>query len=132
MVEYWCEKRLLQQKEGPSHMQTHNGKLARASSRRAARPAGTPPAEEGIVSSGIAFQLWRLYQHAWLVCLIFPLAQVLREPISPWQVGLRLFSLLGFAAGYTWLMWPHPASQKTQARARSRLSFLLFGVLGIL
>jgi two-component system, NarL family, sensor histidine kinase DesK len=40
---------------------------------------------------------------------------------------LRLFALLGFAAGYTWLMWPHPASQKT--RARSRLSFLLFGVL---
>jgi two-component system sensor histidine kinase DesK len=85
-----------------------------------------------IASSGVTFQLWRLYQHAWLVCLLFPLAQVLREPISPWQVVVRGLALTGFATGYTWLMWPHPASQKTRARARSRLSFLLFGVLGIL
>src|SRR5205823_1785248 len=95
-------------------------------------PAEREPADEVIASSGVTFQLWRLYQHAWLVCLIFPLAQIVREPISPWQIGLRLFSLIGFAAGYTWLMWPHPASQKTRARGRSRLSFLLFGVLGIL
>ncbi len=80
----------------------------------------------------MTFQLWRLYQHAWLVCLIFPLAQVVREPISPWQVVLRGLALSGFAAGYTWLMWPHPASQKRRARIRSRFSFLLFGILGIL
>ena len=80
-----------------------------------------------IASSGVTFQLWRLYQHAWLVCLIFPLASVAREPISPWQVVVRGLALIGFATGYTWLMWPHPASQKT--RARSRFSFLLFGVL---
>src|SRR4030088_1160465 len=75
--------------------------------------------EEMIASSGVTFQLWRLYQHAWLVCLLFPLAQVLREPISPWQVVVRGLALIGFATGYTWLMWPHPASQKTRARARS-------------
>jgi two-component system sensor histidine kinase DesK len=43
---------------------------------------------------------------------------------------MRGLALTGFATGYTWLMWPHPASQKT--RARARFSFLLFGVLGIL
>ena len=107
--------------------------------RTAARQVGTIPShgertrsEDGIASSGVTFQLWRLYQHAWLVCLIFPLAQVVGEPISPWQVGLRLFSLLGFAAGYTWLMWPHPASQQTRARAHPRLAFLLLSVLVIL
>ena len=92
----------------------------------------TAPSEEMIASSGVTFLLWRLYQHAWLVCLIFPLASVAREPISPWQVVVRGLALIGFATGYTWLMWPHPASQKTRARAHPRLSFLLFGALGIL
>lgn len=34
------------------------------------------PTEEVIASSGITFQLWRLYQHAWLVCLFFPLVSL--------------------------------------------------------
>src|SRR5260221_9302341 len=132
MVEYWHEKGLLQQNGGFSPMQTHNGKLARASSRRAARPAGTPPAEEGIASSGIAFQLWRLYQHAWLVCLIFPLAALVRNPLPVWHLALGGVALVGFAASYTWLMWPHPASQGARLRARSRISFLLFVALSVL
>src|SRR5260370_13467000 len=98
----------------------------------ATSPGGTARSEEGIASSGVTFQLWRLYQHAWLVCLIFPLAQVVREPISPWQVVLRGLALSGFAAGYTWLMWPHPASQKRRARIRSRVSVLLFCLPGVL
>ncbi len=113
-------------------MQTHNGKLARASSRRAARPAGTPPAEEGIASSGIAFQLWRLYQHAWLVCLIFPLASLVRNPLPVWHLALGGVALVGFAASYTWLMWPHPASQGARLRARSPISYLLFVALSVL
>src|SRR5258706_1464667 len=113
-------------------MQTHNGKLARASSRRAARPAGTQPAEEGIASSGIAFQLWRLYQHAWLVCLIFPLAALVRNPLPVWHLALGGVALVGFAASYAWLMWPHPASQGARLRARSRSSFLLFVALSVL
>ena len=88
--------------------------------------------DDVLVSSGVTFQLWRLYQHAWLICLIFPLAQVVREPVSPWQVVVRGFALIGFAAGYTWLMWPHPASQKTRARAHAPLAFVLFGLLGTL
>jgi two-component system, NarL family, sensor histidine kinase DesK len=99
---------------------------------RATSPGETAHAEEVIASSGVTFQLWRLYQHAWLVCLLFPLAELLREPISPWQVVVRGLALIGFAAGYTWLMWPHPASQRARAREHSRFSFLLFGVLGIL
>ena len=132
MVEYWREKCLLQQKGGPSPMQTHNGKLARASSRSAAHPAGTQPAEEGIASSGIAFQLWRLYQHAWLVCLIFPLASLVRNPLPVWHLALGGVALVGFAASYTWLMWPHPASQGARLRARSPISYLLFVALSVL
>src|SRR5258708_31829229 len=132
MVEYWREKRMLQQKGGSSPMQTHNGKLARASSRSAAHPAGTRPTEEGIASSGITFQLWRLYQHAWLVCLIFPLASLVRDPLPVWHLALGLLALVGFAASYTWLMWPHPASQGARLRARSRISFLLFVALSML
>jgi two-component system, NarL family, sensor histidine kinase DesK len=113
-------------------MQTHNGKLARDKVRRAAYPGGTQPAEEGIASSGIAFHLWRLYQHAWLVCLIFPLASLVRDPIPVWHLALGLLALIGFAASYTWLMWPHPASQGTRMRARSRISFLLFVALSVL
>jgi two-component system, NarL family, sensor histidine kinase DesK len=92
---------------------------------------GSAHSEEIIASSGVTFQFWRLYQHAWLVCLIFPLASVVMHPISPWQVVVRVLALIGFAIGYTWLMWPHPASQKTWGGARSRFSFLLVGALGI-
>jgi two-component system sensor histidine kinase DesK len=99
---------------------------------QAAPQKGAAHSEEMIASSGVTFQLWRLYQHAWLVCLIFPLASVVTRSISPWQVVVRGLALIGFAAGYTWLMWPHPASQQTRACAHSRLSFLLFGALGIL
>ena len=98
-----------------------------------ARSADTIARSDNVmVSSGVTFQLWRLYQHAWLICLVFPLAQVVREPISPWQVVVRGFALIGFAAGYTWLMWPHPASQKTRARAHTPLAFALFSLLGTL
>ncbi len=110
---------------------SHHRKTAEQSV-TATSPGGAARSEEMIASSGVTFQLWRLYQHAWLVCLLFPLAQIVREPTSLWQVVLRGLSLIGFAAGYTWLMWPHPASQKARVRAHSWLSFLLLGLLGIL
>src|SRR6266516_1420468 len=74
------------------------------------RPSGTPSSDEGIASSGVTFQLWRLYQHAWLVCLFFPLVSLVREPSPWWRLLLGLCALLFFATSYTWLMWPHPAS----------------------
>src|SRR5712692_9447835 len=113
-------------------MQTHNGKLARASSRRVARPASTQLAEEGIASSGITFHLWRLYQHAWLACLFFPFISLVSEPTPLWHLVLGLLALIFFAASYTWLMWPHPASQGARVRARSRISSMLFVILSVL
>ncbi len=95
----------------------------------AACPGGIALSNEVIASSGVTFHLWRLYQHAWLVCLLFPLASLVRKPISPWHLTLGLLALVGFAAGYTWLMWPHPVSQEARARSRSRLSYLLFGAM---
>jgi two-component system sensor histidine kinase DesK len=93
---------------------------------------GTTRSDEVIVSSGVTFHLWRLYQHAWLVCLLFPLIELLYSPTSLWQVILKLLALVGFAVCYTWLMWPHPVSQEARGRSRSLLSFLLFGALGVL
>ncbi len=95
-------------------------------------PGGTQPSDEGIASSGVTFYLWRLYQHAWLVCLFFPLVSLVREPPATFRLVLGLVALLVFAVSYTWLMWPHPASQGAQARARSRFSFLLFVALSLL
>ena len=119
-------------KEGASLMWTRSGNSIQARGERISCLAGREPADEGIASSGIAFHLWRLYQHAWLVCLLFPFASLVREPLSLWRLIAGLLALLMFAASYTWLMWPHPASQEARARSRSLLCFLLFGVLGLL
>jgi hypothetical protein len=97
--------------------------------RDTSQAAGTRVLDEGIASSGFTFQLWRLYQHAWLVCLCFPLVSLVREPVSTFRVALGLFALFFFAASYTWLMWPHPASQGMRARSRSRLALALLVVL---
>jgi len=100
--------------------------------RRSSRPARTLSSDEGIASSGVTFQLWRLYQHAWLVCLFFPLVSLVQEPSPWWHIVLGLCALLLFAAGYTWLMWPHPASRGARHRVNSQISFLLFGALAAL
>jgi two-component system sensor histidine kinase DesK len=113
-------------------MQTRHSQHTQEKREGTVGPGRTQPADEVIARSGISFHLWRLYQHTWLVCLLFPLVQVWREPISPWQVVLRGLALSGFATGYTWLMWPHPASLKTRTRLRTRFSFLLLSVIGIL
>jgi two-component system sensor histidine kinase DesK len=96
------------------------------------RPGDRRPSDEGIASSGVTFQLWRLYQHAWLVCLFFPLVALVRQPPGTFRLVLGLCALLLFAAGYTWLMWPHPASQAARGRIHSRFSFLLFVALSLL
>src|SRR5260221_1052975 len=110
-----------------SHHQDREGQ-----SLKAAPSVGTDRSEEMIASSGVTFQLWRLYQHAWLVCLVFPLIALYREPISLGHLILGILALIGFATGYTWLMWPHPVSQKARTQAHSRFSFVLLGTLGVL
>jgi len=94
--------------------------------------SGSALSGDVIASSGITFHLWRLYQHAWLVCLIFPLVALLGEPHPAWQLVVGLVALLFFAVSYTWLMWPHPASLGARLRARSRLSLFLFALLAVL
>ncbi len=93
---------------------------------------GDVRSEEMIASSGVTFRLWRLYQHAWLICLVFPLVALFREPISLGHLSLGLLALVGFATGYTWLMWPHPVNQELRTRTRPRFSFVVFGMLGAL
>ncbi len=110
-------------------MQISQGHRARTQALETVRLAGTPPADEGIASSGITFRLWRLYQRFWLLCLLFPLISLVREPQAFWHLALGLFSLLFFVASYTWLTWPHPVTQHRPTRMRSRLSLLLLVVL---
>jgi two-component system, NarL family, sensor histidine kinase DesK len=112
-------------------MWTRSGKNIRAKGERITCPAGREPADEVIASSGITFHLWRLYQHFWLVCLFFPLASLIGEPTVTFRLALGVLALLFFATSYTWIMWPHPASQGARARARFRLSFLLFLALSL-
>ena len=95
-------------------------------------PAGTARSDEVIASSGVTFHLWRLYQHAWLACLFFPLVSLVREPGSPWHLVLGLVALGCYAASYTWLMWPHPVHWAAQARIRSWRARLLWMVLVVL
>ena len=94
--------------------------------------AGTVRSDEVIASSGVTFHLWRLYQHAWLACLFFPLVSLLREPGSPWHLVLGLVALGWYATSYTWLMWPHPVHWAAQARIRSWRARLLWMVLVVL
>ncbi len=110
-------------------MQINQGQRTRTKEAEATHSGGRPPADEGIASSGITFRLWRLYQRFWLLCLLFPLISLVREPQAFWHLALGLFGLLFFAASYTWLTWPHPVNPRRRTRMRSRLSLLLLVVL---
>jgi two-component system sensor histidine kinase DesK len=112
-------------------MQTQQGQETRERTQAATQAGGTEATNEVIVSSGVTFHLWRLYQHAWLVCLFFPLVSLVSQPLTPLHLAMGLFSVLFFAASYTWLMWPHPASQGARLRTRSRTALLLFVVLSL-
>jgi two-component system, NarL family, sensor histidine kinase DesK len=110
-------------------MRTRDDHPLRAKRKGKISPQGV---DEVIASSGVTFHLWRLYQHAWLVCLFFPLMAFVREPPATWRLVLGLFALLFFAGSYTWLMWPHPVRQGARGRVRSWLSFPLFVALSLL
>lgn len=112
-------------------MWTRSGKTLQAKEREITYPAGRSKADGVIAKSGVTSHLWRLYQHFWLVCLLFPFISLLNEPLELWHLLLGIFALLFFAASYTWIMWPHPVYQRTQTQARSRLSLLLFIALSL-
>ncbi|HET8844470.1 MAG TPA: sensor histidine kinase [Ktedonobacteraceae bacterium] len=113
-------------------MQIGHHQDTRAQANQAVFSVGTAGHKEAIASSGVSFRLWRLYQHAWLVCLAFPLIELVQKPITLWHLTLGLLALTGFATGYTWLMWPHPATLGAQLRSQSRISWLCFGILSTL
>lgn len=95
----------------------------------AAGPRGPATPDGVIASSGIAFTLWRLYQHFWLLCLLFPLVSLVRAPGSLAHLVGGLGALVFFASSYTWLMWPHPVSRAVQSQARRQTQVALFMVL---
>ncbi len=111
-------------------MKTIQAQLARGYAQWEEHLTSMEGAEALIASSGISFRLWRLYQQFWLlVCLLFPIVSLVREPPSTVRLLLAIAALVFFAASYTWLMWPHPASSAARARSRSRSSLMLFAVL---
>ena len=110
-------------------MKTIRTQLARGYARWARYLTTMEGAEVLVVSSGIPFHLWRLYQHFWLVCLLFPIVSLVQTPLPPARLFLALAALVCFAVSYTWLMWPHPASSGARKRSRSPASLILFGVL---
>ena len=110
-------------------MKTIRTQLARGYARWERYLTTMEGAEVLVVSSGIPFHLWRLYQHFWLVCLLFPIVSLVQTPLPAARLFLALAALVFFAVSYTWLMWPHPASSGARKRSRSPASLILFGVL---
>src|SRR5947207_2017443 len=111
-------------------MKAIQAQLARGYALWEEHPTGMEGAEALVATSGISFHLWRLYQQFWLlVCLLFPVVSLVREPPSPVRLLLVIAALVIFAGSYTWLMWPHPASSAARARARGRSSLVLFALL---
>src|SRR6266566_10107951 len=122
---------VLQQANRRDHMRISQRRVP-GQPMKAACPGGTARSDEVIASSGVTFHLWRLYQHAWLACLFFPLVSLVREPGEPGHLVLGLVALGLYAASYTWLMWPHPVHWAAQARIRSWRARLLWMVLVVL
>jgi two-component system sensor histidine kinase DesK len=114
-------------KEGDSIMQARDDDPRRAKGSICRKRVETN--DDAITESGVTFHLWRLYQHFWLFCVFFPLASLLSRPDPLVRLAVGSTALLFFAISYTWIMWPHPASQGARTRNRSHLSLLLFVVL---
>lgn len=112
------------------HMQTSQQR--RAQVRDVFHTPSVDAPQEVIASSGISFHLWRLNQHFWLICLLFPIVWLVQTPLPPSRLLLALTFLVCFAASYTWLMWPHPAGPGAHTRSRSSPSRILFVVLILL
>lgn len=91
-----------------------------------------PQTDTVIAESGLSFHLWRLYQHFWLVCLLFPLFHLVRDPLSLLQLITGLGALVFFTASYTWLMWRHPIERGMHGHSQARLQLFLWAVLVML
>src|SRR3989454_7036133 len=126
------EPYVLQQQNRRDRMRISQRRETAGQPVKATCPGGTTRSDEVIASSGVTFHIWRLYQHAWLACLFFPLVSLVREPGSSWHLALGLVALGWYAASYTWLMWPHPVHWADQARIRSWRARVLWVALVVL
>src|SRR5258708_19785215 len=102
-------------------MRTRDDQPLRAKIWGIACPGGTKLTDEVIASSGVTFHLWRLYQHAWLVCLFFPLASLVHGPLAASRLALALSPLLFFPLTSTSLLSPPPPARPAPAPPRSHL-----------
>src|SRR2546426_6674038 len=126
------EPYVLQQQNRRDRMRISQRRETAGQPVKATCPGGTTRSDEVIASSGVTFHIWRLYQHAWLACLFFPLVSLVRQPGSPWHLVLGLVALGWYAASYTWLMWSHPVHWAAQARIRSWRARVLWVALVVL
>jgi two-component system sensor histidine kinase DesK len=98
--------------------------------KRHVRKSEVETSDEVMRESGVTLLIWRLYQHFWLImCLSFPLISLVSKPHTWLRLTVETLALLLFASSYSWVMWPHPASQRGRARGRSHLSVFLLVAL---
>src|SRR5260370_27224160 len=110
-------------------METGPEKLTTRKRWRAFLSSRGQQADEVIASSGISFHLWRLYQHFWLICLLFPLVFLARHSTSSAQLITGVCALAFFAASYTLLIWRHPIERGARGRSLAPLQLVLWTVL---
>lgn len=84
---------------------------------------------EVVAASGISVRLWRVYAQTWLVCLLFPIISLVQTPLTSVQLLIALAGLVIFVTTYTWLMWPHPLTNK--GRSQSEFRRLLMVLTGL-
>jgi two-component system sensor histidine kinase DesK len=81
--------------------------------------------QEIIAASGISVRLWRLYAYFWFVCLVFPVFFLIQTPPSAFSLLLTASGIIIFVSTYFWVMWPHPVSDRIQARLKLRSALSL-------
>ena len=84
---------------------------------------------EVVASSGISVRLWRAYAETWLVCLLFPIISLVQTPLTPVHLFIAVAGLVTFVITYTWLMWPHPLTNKVGLRSGFRTSLTVLASL---
>jgi two-component system sensor histidine kinase DesK len=81
--------------------------------------------EDLVVSSGVSPRLWRLYAQAWLICLLFPILELVQQDLAPAPLVLAVAGLVLFVSSYTWVMWTHPVRSVARGPSHKLRSLLL-------
>jgi two-component system, NarL family, sensor histidine kinase DesK len=88
--------------------------------------------DELVVSSGISLRFWRLYAQAWLVCLLFPILELVQLHPEPLHLLVAVAGVVTFVICYTWVMWSHPMHIAVRGQAQLRRAAFLVADLTIL